>query len=70
MGSSTPGSGSASRVRNLTFPRVLIVSDTWISKTHGTGKLVMRHFSHYPQHRLAKAYLNSSGEMLLHTIAI
>jgi glycosyltransferase involved in cell wall biosynthesis len=46
----------------LTFPRVLIVSDTSISKAHGTGRLVMRHFSHYPQHRLANAYLNSSGE--------
>ena len=46
----------------MTFPRVLIVSDTWISNAHGTGTLVMRHFLDYPQHRLTNAYLNSRGE--------
>jgi glycosyltransferase involved in cell wall biosynthesis len=37
-------------------PQVLVVSDSCICSSHGTGAVVLRHFSGYPSDRLSNAY--------------
>ena len=43
------------------WPRVLVVSDTCISTAHGTGYLVLKHFSRFPAEKLANAFHDRAG---------
>lgn len=44
-----------------TFAQVLVISDSCISSAHGTGTLLLRHFSRYPSNKLANAYYREQG---------
>jgi len=44
------------------FPLVLVVSDSCISTAHGTGTIVLRHFSNYPKDKLSNAYCLETGD--------
>jgi hypothetical protein len=43
------------------FPRVLVVSDSCISPTQGTGTATLRHFSAYPADKISQAYFAEAG---------
>src|ERR1700679_4008653 len=54
------------KIRNfnmrLELPRVLVISDSCICAMHGTGVVLLRHFSEYPSDKLFNAYWKLDGE--------
>jgi len=43
------------------LPRILVVSDSAVSPAHGTGCLLLAHFTGYPEEKLQNAYLEPFG---------
>jgi glycosyltransferase involved in cell wall biosynthesis len=52
---------SSNVLKDFELPRVLVVSNGCVSGAHGTGTVLMRHFSAYPNEKLANAYLFQMG---------